>query len=413
MDGECKVADFGIYREMGNDTAANTFIGSLTYMSPERIKNEPYGCPADIWAVGLTLLTVALGRCPITDNGKGFWSILHELTEKDPPELPHGPKCPGTSNAISGSVRFRKTLDTRNIDRKLEVESTIFNTDVRGGKKQDNLEYSSENEHWERQSSGAAEEVEYDDDYEDIEIFSTDEGGEEEWSGDFRAFLKRMLMKEPGDRATAQELLDDPFLRRHGVACANFDSTKNDPTLPNQIHRKHASKESTSPSMEGAIAPILSPLSIVQLESRLNNNSSTLEEMSESTEHDKETQQQQDQIKRFELDELLTALAHHAKVILSMADENERRSQMASGQSESADICSRNDLNVTGETLDSSTENDLSRPGLLIQYDIDAKLALPGINDEKMKGLAMQIGLSFEEVRTTFDMKLRGILNSM
>ena len=38
---------------------------------PERSKKEPYGCPADIWAVGLTLMTVALGRCPITDNGRG------------------------------------------------------------------------------------------------------------------------------------------------------------------------------------------------------------------------------------------------------------------------------------------------------------------------------------------------------
>ena len=72
-----KVADFGIYREM--DAASNnaqTFIGTLSYMSPERIAGADYGCPADIWAVGLTIISVALGRCPVNDNGRGYWTLL-------------------------------------------------------------------------------------------------------------------------------------------------------------------------------------------------------------------------------------------------------------------------------------------------------------------------------------------------
>jgi len=90
--GECKIADFGIYREMDPTGSANaaTFIGTLSYMSPERIVGGDYGCPSDVWSIGLTLVTVALGRCPVTDNGRGYWALMHELTDKPPPTLPLG-----------------------------------------------------------------------------------------------------------------------------------------------------------------------------------------------------------------------------------------------------------------------------------------------------------------------------------
>jgi serine/threonine protein kinase len=88
--GFCKVADFGIYRELDSAGSANahTFVGSLSFMSPERITGGVYGCPADVWSLGLTLMTVALGRCPVNDNGRGYWALLHEIVDKPPPTLP-------------------------------------------------------------------------------------------------------------------------------------------------------------------------------------------------------------------------------------------------------------------------------------------------------------------------------------
>ena len=39
--GDVKVSDFGIVKEMGTaQSMANTFVGTLTYMSPERISGE-------------------------------------------------------------------------------------------------------------------------------------------------------------------------------------------------------------------------------------------------------------------------------------------------------------------------------------------------------------------------------------
>lgn len=45
-----------------------TFVGTVTYMSPERIRNESYSYPADIWSLGLALFECATGEFPYTAN---------------------------------------------------------------------------------------------------------------------------------------------------------------------------------------------------------------------------------------------------------------------------------------------------------------------------------------------------------
>jgi serine/threonine protein kinase len=115
--GEVKIADFGILRQM--DEAANgpggggagsgggsstsptvgsrsgddaiprvqTFVGTATFMSPERIDGQEYSYPSDIWSFGLSLLTVALGKLPIDTEG-GYWSILQTIRDEKPPNIP-------------------------------------------------------------------------------------------------------------------------------------------------------------------------------------------------------------------------------------------------------------------------------------------------------------------------------------
>ncbi|WP_431929358.1 serine/threonine-protein kinase [Nonomuraea jabiensis] len=62
LDGP-RVIDFGVSRLM--DTAATTNampVGTPAYLSPERIKGELAGPPADLWAWGLTVVYTATGR---------------------------------------------------------------------------------------------------------------------------------------------------------------------------------------------------------------------------------------------------------------------------------------------------------------------------------------------------------------
>lgn len=86
--GDVKISDFGLIKEMGADQQmAQTFVGTLTYMSPERIAGEPYGVNSDVWSFGLTMLTCAVGKFPL-DAAGGYWTLLNRLRDGEPPEAP-------------------------------------------------------------------------------------------------------------------------------------------------------------------------------------------------------------------------------------------------------------------------------------------------------------------------------------
>ena len=85
--GDVKISDFGIVRELESTHAqANTFVGTLTYMSPERISGEEYGYSSDMWSFGLSLMTCALGEYPLSTQG-GYWGLLHSLRDEPAPRL--------------------------------------------------------------------------------------------------------------------------------------------------------------------------------------------------------------------------------------------------------------------------------------------------------------------------------------
>jgi len=62
--GEIKLCDFGVSRKVV-DSIANTFVGTQTYMAPERAVANEYRVSSDLWSLGLSLVELALGRYPI------------------------------------------------------------------------------------------------------------------------------------------------------------------------------------------------------------------------------------------------------------------------------------------------------------------------------------------------------------
>ncbi|KAK4046572.1 MAP kinase kinase (MEK) [Microbotryomycetes sp. JL221] len=64
--GQIKICDFGVSGELIN-SVADTFVGTSTYMSPERISGDPYTVKSDVWSLGITLIEVAIGRFPFSD----------------------------------------------------------------------------------------------------------------------------------------------------------------------------------------------------------------------------------------------------------------------------------------------------------------------------------------------------------
>ena len=82
---------------------AKTFVGTTTYMSPERIDGQSYSYPCDIWSFGLSLLTLSLGRLPLDTKG-GFWGILQSVRDSPPPTLPADGECVLFCHFLAASV---------------------------------------------------------------------------------------------------------------------------------------------------------------------------------------------------------------------------------------------------------------------------------------------------------------------
>lgn len=63
-NGEIKICDFGVSGQL-IDSMANSFVGTRSYMSPERLQGTHYSVQSDIWSLGLSLVEMAIGMYPI------------------------------------------------------------------------------------------------------------------------------------------------------------------------------------------------------------------------------------------------------------------------------------------------------------------------------------------------------------
>lgn len=70
VDGEAKVADFGLARVLFGDdpqlTRAGTTLGTPMYMSPEQIQDGDIGIRSDLYSLGVTLFHMLAGQPPYT-----------------------------------------------------------------------------------------------------------------------------------------------------------------------------------------------------------------------------------------------------------------------------------------------------------------------------------------------------------
>jgi mitogen-activated protein kinase kinase len=99
-----KLCDFGVATETVN-SVANTFVGTSTYMAPERIKGDPYTVKSDVWSVGLTIMELAIGRFPFDANDSapgdrasagpmGILDLLQQIVHEPAPKLPKSEAFP-------------------------------------------------------------------------------------------------------------------------------------------------------------------------------------------------------------------------------------------------------------------------------------------------------------------------------
>lgn len=95
--GEIKLCDFGVSGQL-IDSMANSFVGTRSYMSPERLQGTHYSVQSDIWSMGLSLVEMAIGRFPIPPpDSKELEQIFGFPVEGDASssEAAHKPRSPG------------------------------------------------------------------------------------------------------------------------------------------------------------------------------------------------------------------------------------------------------------------------------------------------------------------------------
>ncbi len=90
--GQVKLADFGM-AGIKDSTQTNrdlyeTFQGTITYMSPERLQGKEHTYNSDIWSVGLVLIECATGRFPFQLTNISVWEMISHVSAKI--ELPLG-----------------------------------------------------------------------------------------------------------------------------------------------------------------------------------------------------------------------------------------------------------------------------------------------------------------------------------
>ncbi|KAJ0985033.1 hypothetical protein J5N97_003389 [Dioscorea zingiberensis] len=91
-----KIADFGVSRILAQTMDCKSAVGTISYMSPERINTDLNhgvydGYAGDIWSFGISILEFYLGRFPFGEKlGKqGDWaSLMVAICYSDPPQAP-------------------------------------------------------------------------------------------------------------------------------------------------------------------------------------------------------------------------------------------------------------------------------------------------------------------------------------
>lgn len=86
--GIAKLTDFGIATDLDETGGlAKTFVGTMTYMSPERMEGEKYSSKGDIWSLGIVIIEIMTGEFPFPET-KDFMQMLNQIANKPSPNVP-------------------------------------------------------------------------------------------------------------------------------------------------------------------------------------------------------------------------------------------------------------------------------------------------------------------------------------
>ncbi|KUI19795.1 protein kinase [Mycobacterium sp. GA-1285] len=99
--GAMKVADFGIAKTAGSTlTATGQIVGTMAYMSPERVAGAPASVADDLYAVGVMGYEALTGQRPFPQENPA--ALLHAILDEPPP--PIGVTRPDVDPALAATI---------------------------------------------------------------------------------------------------------------------------------------------------------------------------------------------------------------------------------------------------------------------------------------------------------------------
>ncbi|HKA37558.1 MAG TPA: tetratricopeptide repeat protein [Thermoanaerobaculia bacterium] len=101
-EGNAIIMDFGIARSVGagGSTVAGTVVGTLAYMAPEQAKGVDVDQRADIYALGLILYDMLLGRRHTAGSTSDLAELLTRIQQSVPPLRSIDPSIPEPVEAV-------------------------------------------------------------------------------------------------------------------------------------------------------------------------------------------------------------------------------------------------------------------------------------------------------------------------
>lgn len=117
--GNIKLCDFGVATETVN-SIADTFVGTSTYMAPERIQGGAYTVRSDVWSVGLSVMELAVGRFPFDSSDSaagnrasagpmGILDLLQQIVHEPAPKLPKSDAFPPILHEFVAKCLLKKS----------------------------------------------------------------------------------------------------------------------------------------------------------------------------------------------------------------------------------------------------------------------------------------------------------------
>ena len=81
-DGRVVLADFGLLRQLdGTQDMCSTFLGTMAFLSPERITGDTYTTKSDVWSTGISIVYLVKGELSMPTE---YWSLLSIVNSAAP-----------------------------------------------------------------------------------------------------------------------------------------------------------------------------------------------------------------------------------------------------------------------------------------------------------------------------------------